>query len=75
MRVQNVYAVQPIKFYSSQTNPSEKTENTESNEAENDKLFKRVEIELRSIDPAVMKSYATFATTAAKHLGIEVGDW
>jgi small subunit ribosomal protein S10 len=40
-----------------------------------DKLFKSIEIELRGVDPAVLKSYTTFATTAAQHLGIELGKW
>lgn len=38
-----------------------------------DKLFPHVEVEVRGIDPAVMTSYSTFATTAANHLGITVG--
>lgn len=71
-----MYAAQPIKFYSAQINISENTKDAaEVDNGEDDKLYKRLEIELRSIDPAVMKSYATFATTAAKHLNIEVGDW
>ncbi|XP_053966824.1 28S ribosomal protein S10, mitochondrial [Anastrepha ludens] len=41
--------------------------------AEKDKLFSKLEIELRGVDPAVLKSYAWFATTAANHLNIEVG--
>ncbi|KAM7362566.1 mitochondrial ribosomal protein S10 [Cochliomyia hominivorax] len=41
---------------------------------EQDKLFSKLEIELRGIDPAVLKSYSWFATTAANHLGIEVGN-
>lgn len=48
---------------------------SQSNEGEDDKLYRKVEIELRGSDPAVMKSYAWFATTAANHLGIEVGKW
>lgn len=40
---------------------------------EADKLFKRLEIEIKGADPAVLKSYSWFATTAADHLGIEVG--
>ncbi len=40
---------------------------------EPDKLYSRIEIEVKGIDPAVLKSYAWFATTAASHLGIEVG--
>lgn len=42
---------------------------------ENDKLFSKLEVELRGVDPAVLKSYSWFATTAANHLGIEVGKW
>ena len=40
-----------------------------------DKLYSKLEVELRGIDPAVLKSYSWFATTAADHLGIEVGNW
>ncbi|KAJ6635646.1 28S ribosomal protein S10, mitochondrial [Pseudolycoriella hygida] len=40
---------------------------------EPDKLYKKLEIELKGIDPAVLNSYSFFATTAAQHLGIEVG--
>lgn len=42
---------------------------------EPDKLYKKLEIELKGIDPAVLKSYSWFATNAAQHLGIEVGKW
>lgn len=38
-----------------------------------DKLYAKIVCELRANDPEVMKSYNTFATTAAKHLNIEVG--
>ncbi|XP_055903573.1 28S ribosomal protein S10, mitochondrial [Eupeodes corollae] len=41
---------------------------------EKDKLYTRLELELRGIDPAVLKSYSWFATTAANHLGIEIGN-
>lgn len=40
-----------------------------------DKLYSKLEIELRGVDPAVLKSYSWFATTAAEHLGIEIGQW
>jgi small subunit ribosomal protein S10 len=43
--------------------------------AEKDKLYSRLEIELKGIEPEVMKSYAWFATRAAEHLGIPVGKW
>nr|CAG4652270.1 EOG090X0GP9 [Triops cancriformis] len=39
-----------------------------------DTLFKTIEVEVRSGDPAVLKSYEWFTTTAAKHLGITVGE-
>lgn len=40
-----------------------------------DKLYSRLEIELKGVEPEVMRSYAFFATTAAQHLGIKVGNW
>ncbi|RZF40073.1 hypothetical protein LSTR_LSTR002476 [Laodelphax striatellus] len=52
--------------------PSDKSKNEET--AELDKLYKMVEIEVRGNDKAVLKSYAQFATTAADHLGIEIGN-
>ena len=42
---------------------------------EKDKLFSRIELEVRGIDPAVLTSYSWFASTAAQHLGITVGKW
>lgn len=44
-----------------------------SSRDEPDKLYSKLEIELKGNDPAVLKSYAFFATTAAQHLDIEVG--
>lgn len=38
-----------------------------------DKLFSRVELQMKGVDPEVMKSYAYFAKTPAEHLDIEVG--
>lgn len=38
-----------------------------------DKLYSRVELQMKGIDPEVMKSYAYFAKTAAEHLDIELG--
>lgn len=64
-------ALQPLRLYSAQQNPNEQI----TNETENDKLYKRLEIELRGHDPMVMKSYVKFATTAANHLEIDVGKW
>ncbi|XP_039289054.1 28S ribosomal protein S10, mitochondrial [Nilaparvata lugens] len=51
--------------------PSEENKNEET--AEPDKLYKMVEIEVRGNDNAVLKSYTQFATSAAGHLGIEIG--
>lgn len=38
---------------------------------EQDKLYKIVELELRGHDPAVLRSFAKFATTAGNHLDVE----
>lgn len=46
-----------------------------SEDEEEDKLFSKVEIELRAHDQAVMKSYSEFATMTANNLGIEIGNW
>lgn len=56
------------------TEPTLPTESNTNDLPEKDKLFSRLEIELRGIDPAVLKSYSWFATTAANHLGIDVGN-
>lgn len=45
----------------------------ESSAGEPDKLYSKLELELKGNDPAVLKSYAFFASTAAQHLDIEVG--
>ncbi|CAH2096939.1 unnamed protein product [Euphydryas editha] len=42
------------------------------NTVELDKLYKRVELEMRGIDPAVLLSYSWFCIAAASNLGIEV---
>lgn len=38
-----------------------------------DKLYSRLEVELKGIEPEVMKSYAWYAQKSAEHLGIQVG--
>lgn len=43
-----------------------------SSTVELDKLYKRIELEMRGIDPAVLLSYSWFCVAAASHLGIEV---
>ncbi|XP_014252205.1 28S ribosomal protein S10, mitochondrial [Cimex lectularius] len=40
---------------------------------EPDALYKTVELEMRGLDPAVLKSYSKFLTESATHLGIELG--
>lgn len=42
-------------------------------EEEDDKLYKRLEIELRGHDKMVLKSFVKFATASAQHLNIELG--
>lgn len=42
-------------------------------EVEKDKLYSQLEIELKGIEPAVMKSYAWFVKRAADHLKVTVG--
>nr|XP_003699227.1 PREDICTED: 28S ribosomal protein S10, mitochondrial-like isoform X1 [Megachile rotundata] len=39
-----------------------------------DKLYKKIEIEVRGHDPAVLKSYVTFTTMAARHLELDVSN-
>ena len=77
-----LYSQGNIRLFSSELQPrTEKSEievqapPTESHAVEKDKLYSRLEIELKGIDPEVMKSYAWFATRAAEHLGIPVGKW
>ncbi|KAF3423632.1 hypothetical protein E2986_04527 [Frieseomelitta varia] len=47
--------------------------NTSSVSTEVDKLYKKLEIEVRGNDAAVLKSYGEFAVMAANHLDIIVG--
>jgi small subunit ribosomal protein S10 len=65
-------------MFSSEVQPTIETEThlpTEAVVPEKDKLYSRLEIELKGIEPEVMKSYAWFATRAAEHLGIQIGKW
>lgn len=69
-----ISSVQPIRFSSVQANSDAKSQNiSNTEEQEPDKLYKRLELEIRGHDPMVMKSYVQFATAAANHLNIEVG--
>lgn len=66
--------MQPIRFYSVQTSSSEKDANPNTlTESEDDKLYKRLDIELRGHDKQVLKSYVKFATATATHLDIPIG--
>lgn len=67
---------QPARVFSALSGTTATTEATPAvTLAEPDKLYSKLEIELRGVDPAVLKSYTWFATTAADHLGIELGKW
>ncbi|XP_037050186.1 28S ribosomal protein S10, mitochondrial [Bradysia coprophila] len=55
------------------TNAALTNNDNQQQQDEPDKLYKKLEIELKGIDPAVLKSYTWFATTAAQNLGVEVG--
>lgn len=44
---------------------------TKEQSAELDKLYKYLELELRGNDPAVLKSYAKFSTTAGSLLDVD----
>ena len=77
-----LYSQSNIRLFSSEIQPRTEKNETEIQEplpeslgAEKDKLYSRLEIELKGIDPEVMKSYAWFATRAAEHLGIPIGKW
>ncbi|GAB0088885.1 28S ribosomal protein S10, mitochondrial [Sergentomyia squamirostris] len=60
-------------FHAAPSAEHQNKEIAQANEPELDKLFSKLEIELRGADPAVLKSYSWFATTAAENLNIEVG--
>lgn len=40
-----------------------------------DKLYKRVQLELKGNDPTVMKSFVQFATSAGNHLDVQSETW
>ncbi|XP_072934561.1 small ribosomal subunit protein uS10m [Epargyreus clarus] len=65
----NLAAIRPI---TSTITPIQTPIDNVSSTIELDKLYKRVELEMRGIDPAVLLSYSWFCIAAASHLGIEV---
>ncbi|XP_018365023.1 PREDICTED: 28S ribosomal protein S10, mitochondrial isoform X2 [Trachymyrmex cornetzi] len=67
-----------MKFFMSTQNEQQQDSTKEQvslsiNMAVPDKLYKKVEVEVRGNDPAVLKSYGEFATMAADHLKINIG--
>ncbi|XP_075986648.1 mitochondrial ribosomal protein S10 [Anticarsia gemmatalis] len=64
------YAVRPLS--AATVAPIQKPIEPVPSTIELDKLYKRVELEMRGIDPAVLLSYSWFCVAAASHLGIEV---
>ncbi|CAG4978717.1 unnamed protein product [Colias eurytheme] len=68
--VANYSAVRPLSSVT--TNAIKPIEMVPPSVEELDKLYKRVELEMRGIDPAVLLSYSWFCIAAASHLGIEV---
>ncbi|CAG9118796.1 hypothetical protein JYU34_019414 [Plutella xylostella] len=69
--INNAAALRPLA--TSTISPIVKpVDNVPSSTVEYDKLFKRVELEMKGVDPAVLLSYSWFCIAAASHLGIEV---
>lgn len=56
----------PLAHFSASAQPGLATTTEEP-----DKLYKILELELRGHDPAVLKSFAKFATTAGNHLDVQ----
>ena len=68
--------VNRIRNFSTALDVNDNTENKNITNTEDlDKLYKLVELEIRGNEPAVLKSFVKFATTAAKHLDIEAKSW
>ncbi|XP_050101662.1 28S ribosomal protein S10, mitochondrial [Anopheles aquasalis] len=68
--------LQVVRWYTDVSSPAAAQQQPEVSAATAgtpDKLYSRLELQMKGIDPEVMKSYATFAKTAAEHLDIEVG--
>jgi small subunit ribosomal protein S10 len=63
-----------LRNLSTETQPQQnELQNVKS--PQKDKLYSRLEVELKGIEPEVMYSFAWYAVTAAQHLGIDVGKW
>lgn len=59
------------QFSAVATNVENVTTKPIKQEEELDKLYKIVELELRGNDPAVLRSFAKFATSAGQHLDVQ----
>ena len=57
------------RFVSAQNSSTSSVANTNN---QPDKLYEKIEVEVRAHQPDVLKSYSWFATTAAKELNITV---
>ncbi|XP_070151007.1 small ribosomal subunit protein uS10m [Polyergus mexicanus] len=55
-----------------QDSTREQSSSLSTNTGTPDKLYKKIEIEVRGNDPAVLKSYGKFAMIAANHLNITI---
>lgn len=65
-----------VRLLSTEASTENKVETPANASSEElDRLYSRLEVELRGIDPAVLQSFSYFSTTAANHLGIQVGKW
>lgn len=57
----------------SDTKTTEESSSLSINMGIPDKLYKKIEVEVRGNDPAVLKSYGEFVVMAANHLKVNVG--
>ncbi|XP_018340852.1 PREDICTED: 28S ribosomal protein S10, mitochondrial isoform X2 [Trachymyrmex septentrionalis] len=62
-----------MKLFMSTQQQNEQQQDSMKEQGTPDKLYKKVEVEVRGNDPAVLKSYGIFATMAANHLKINIG--
>ncbi|XP_034942565.1 28S ribosomal protein S10, mitochondrial [Chelonus insularis] len=70
--VRNLIFTKSQRFLQTEAESASKASVPQTETGTPDKLYKKVEIELRGNDVAVLKSYGIFASTTAKHLGLEI---
>lgn len=63
------FQLSSVKWYHSVSSKSDQLERPKE-----DRLYSKLELEIKSHDPAVLKSYSHFVDLAAKYLEIEVGN-